>query len=621
MEGLNAQAQAVSLPFQETVDALLEVYASAPSDTLLCRLYDWQLRFRNASIDREITLRQKLRYADRETLRLFRARDSLVLRLGRAYETPEHQEASVGALEQRITELENLMLQRVQRNDDYFKSLSVQFAREVYRNDPTLGNLGCRTRIALQGGSVKLADRLYRYALKKERNTWHWQQVRQELTESEAAVEFVTYHNGAAKQMHYGALVLRRQYTAPRFVPLCTRQALDAALRNEGIEDAFYLEQLYTPAPESSESSLYALLWAPIEPLLQGARRIYYAPAGDLHRLNVAAFSGNSGNQALLDRYEWVRINSTRSLINPFGEAANQLAGLPDIKMPCLSGKMISSTLTARFFGHVSAEHYDADLYDRKPTAALFGNILYDMDSLAIRNPDKKSPAPASPAGASPRNRQFRRGADWEFLYGAKTEIDNIQAILKQARYQVSAFEGYAASEEAFKQLGSGDKSPRILHIATHGFFLADSGAADHSARMHRSGLILAGANYAWKKGRPLHGMEDGILSAFEIESLNLQHTELVVLSACETGLGYIVNNEGVFGLQRAFKQAGVKNLVVSLWSIPDKATQLLMTQFYRNCLEQDMPIRKALNAAQQWMRAQEAYRNPYYWAGFVLLE
>lgn len=169
--------------------------------------------------------------------------------------------------------------------------------------------------------------------------------------------------------------------------------------------------------------------------------------------------------------------------------------------------------------------------------------------------------------------------------------------------------------------LGKGKPSPRILHIATHGFFLPDTLQGQEEHPMNRTGLILAGANHAWARGKPVSDMEDGILTAFEITTMDLKNTELVVLSACETGLGYIVNNEGVFGLQRAFKQAGAKNLMVSLWSVPDKATQLLMTQFYQNCLDKNMSLRDALKAAQQWMRGQNAYKNPYYWAGFVLLE
>jgi CHAT domain-containing protein len=137
---------------------------------------------------------------------------------------------------------------------------------------------------------------------------------------------------------------------------------------------------------------------------------------------------------------------------------------------------------------------------------------------------------------------------------------------------------------------------------------------------MIRSGLILAGGNHAWKTGKPLRpDMEDGILTAYEISQMNLSNTELVVLSACETGLGDIEGNEGVYGLQRAFKIAGAKYLIMSLWQVPDFQTQELMTTFYKNWLEGKMSIPDAFRSAQGEMR--EKYQSPYFWAGFVLVE
>ena len=137
---------------------------------------------------------------------------------------------------------------------------------------------------------------------------------------------------------------------------------------------------------------------------------------------------------------------------------------------------------------------------------------------------------------------------------------------------------------------------------------------------MIRSGLILAGANQVWKGGKPLANTEDGILTAYEISQMNLSNTELVVLSACETGLGDIQGNEGVYGLQRAFKIAGVKYLVMSLWQVPDRPTQEMMALFYENWLEQKSSIPDAFRVAQDEMRARYP-DEPYKWAGFVLVE
>ena len=113
--------------------------------------------------------------------------------------------------------------------------------------------------------------------------------------------------------------------------------------------------------------------------------------------------------------------------------------------------------------------------------------------------------------------------------------------------------------------------------------------------------------------------MEDGILTAYEISQMNLDQTELVVLSACDTGLGDIEGNEGVYGVQRAFKIAGAKYLIMSLWQVPDLQTQELMTIFYTKWLKEGMEISEAFSAAQKAMR--EKYQDPYMWAGFILVE
>lgn len=140
-----------------------------------------------------------------------------------------------------------------------------------------------------------------------------------------------------------------------------------------------------------------------------------------------------------------------------------------------------------------------------------------------------------------------------------------------------------------------------------------------HEDPMKRSGLILAGANHVWKGGERYEDVEDGILMASEIAQLDLHNTELVVLSACETGLGEIKGNEGVFGLQRAFKMAGVENIIMSLWSIPDKETTEFMVRFYELWIGGES-IRAAFNTTQREMAAK--YRDePYKWAAFVLIE
>ncbi|QYS89626.1 CHAT domain-containing protein [Flavobacterium davisii] len=134
---------------------------------------------------------------------------------------------------------------------------------------------------------------------------------------------------------------------------------------------------------------------------------------------------------------------------------------------------------------------------------------------------------------------------------------------------------------------------------------------------MMRSGLLFAGANNSWRKTNNETNADDGILTAKEIANLDLSNCKLVVLSACETGLGQINGSEGVFGLQRAFKMAGVQNIIMSLWKVPDVQTAELFGIFYAACFN-GKSIQEAFNEAQNKMK--EKY-SPYYWAGFVLLE
>ena len=131
-----------------------------------------------------------------------------------------------------------------------------------------------------------------------------------------------------------------------------------------------------------------------------------------------------------------------------------------------------------------------------------------------------------------------------------------------------------------------------------------------------RSGLVLAGANDVWVKTEK-GGTDDGVLTAQEVTQIDMRKNDLVVLSACETGLGDIKGSEGVYGLQRALKMAGVKYIIMSLWQIPDKETVEFMSAFYNNLLK-DKEIKKAFYDAQKAMRAKY---DPYFWGAFVLME
>lgn len=216
-------------------------------------------------------------------------------------------------------------------------------------------------------------------------------------------------------------------------------------------------------------------------------------------------------------------------------------------------------------------------------------------------------------------NPAFGTSGSISALPGTKVEIESIKAQLTAKGYKVTAYVHSEASEQNIRKASN----PKILHIATHGFFITETQGEDktmgvgseHSALnpMLRSGLLLANAEAAIDANA-----EYGVLTAYEVMNLNLDKTEIVIMSACETGLGDVKNGEGVYGLQRAFLVAGADALIMSLWKVNDEATQKLMTSFYKNFLLLN-DKQKAFKAAQSELKT--LYKDPYYWGAFVLIQ
>jgi CHAT domain-containing protein len=438
-----------------------------------------------------------------------------------------------------------------------------------------------------------------------------WQEVRQKLKPNEAAIEFVHYqfvNPNPTDSTMYAALVLRPGMKQPTLIPLFEAKQLDTLLKTQGKTKPEYINQLY--ALSNPKKSLYQLIWKPLEQELIGTTTVYYSPSGLLHRLNLNAIPlptptlAQNKNQTLADRYQLIELGSTRQLV-------------------------------------IAAPKTTVDTINAKNTIAaqLYGSIQYEMDSSAVKVAAVDLTKNTS---TSPRGIDFGladsslRGGKWNYLKWTEVEINTLELILTDAGLKADVHKAYGATEESFKRIGADKPSPRIVHLATHGFFFPDpklqakneptlNGANEPVFKisehpMIRSGLILSGGNHAWQTGKSIRpGLEDGILTAYEISQMNLSNTELVVLSACETGLGDIQGNEGVYGLQRAFKIAGAKYLVMSLWQVPDFHTQELMTTFYSKWLEDKMSLPDAFRAALKVMK--DKFKDPFYWAGFVLVE
>ena len=315
---------------------------------------------------------------------------------------------------------------------------------------------------------------------------------------------------------------------------------------------------------------LYKMIWEPLDSLLRGISTIYYAPAGVLHTVSFAAIPDGEG-KLLCDRYQLNCVGSTRQVIRSSVEKR----------------KIMKDIL-------------------------IYGGIEYSGDSLQ----------PATERGnelfaqRSMIPEIMQRGGGWNYLKGTLDEALSLNSILSK-NHNIRLLTGSRATEESFKMLDT-SRSPDIIHISTHGFFIPEKFSGETAREpLLRSGLIMAGANKVWLGGVAPEGRDDGILTAYEVSGLNLSQTKLVVLSACETGLGDIQGSEGVFGLQRAFKMAGVKYIIMSLWQVPDKETVTIMKTFYK-LLEKKKNVRQAFNLTQRSMREKYA---PYFWAAFVLIE
>jgi len=293
--------------------------------------------------------------------------------------------------------------------------------------------------------------------------------------------------------------------------------------------------------------------WARIAPAVEGKKVIYLSPDGVYNQININTLS--KGNEGyVINKYDFITVGNSKDLFTIKGQ------------------KKAAPNKRATLIGFPD--------YGSKEVAAL---------------------------------------------PGTKVEIDGINKMLKTSGYVPTQFTQKTATEANLKSV----KGPTLVHIATHGYFLQDVEISGSGFGVHmdnaadnpllRSGLLFSGAgNTVTGKAEPnLQSNDNGILTAYEAMNLDLENTELIVLSACETGLGDVKAGEGVYGLQRAFQVAGADALIMSLWKVDDAATQQLMTNFYTNWLKLGNK-QKAFKQAQ--LQLMTKFKNPYYWGAFIMM-
>ena len=387
-------------------------------------------------------------------------------------------------------------------------------------------------------------------------------------------------------------------------------QTIERILRNRGNTYQIY------DSPDIGK-----LIWRKILPYCLNTKRIYFAPIGLLHKIGIESLLIGT-KERISDKYQVYRLSSLRAFCR--------------------------------------RELKNNDNY----TASIFGGLIYEKSNgyqVSTHSVDKQQ----NELNRSLAANISRSNINPTYLPGTKKEVEEIDKVLKTGRIQTQLFIKENGTEEAFKALSG--KGRRIIHIATHGYYIPEQQSISspldsllkqnntidpNQSILRRSGLLLSGCNLSLQGAMPNSQLEDGILTTDEISQMNLKGTDIIVLSACETGLGEITG-EGVFGLQRGFKKAEANSLLMSLWKVDDNATRLLMTEFYKNLLAGKSKF-ESLRKAQEYVRDYEEdieiapdkrwesqirqkvnknkepppkiekikrYISPYYWAAFILLD
>ncbi|MFT6868010.1 MAG: CHAT domain-containing protein [Cyclobacteriaceae bacterium] len=443
-----------------------------------------------------------------------------------------------------------------------------------------------------------------------------WQDIQQKLKPGEAAVEIIRFRDFSTDsagiftdEVYYAALILTPQTTeAPEIV----------TMKNGKLMESRYLSNYRNAIKyKVDEDFSYKLFWRPIANKLQGISKVYFSPDGVFNQISIYTLRNPDSGKFTLDELDIQVITNTKDLlaVNQTSSSSNEsvLFGYPNYNMGTLDDEK-----DPKDSGKSAEEAAKAAAENRGRGASRGG----DRGGRGAEQGASVSRGGSTARGLRGNMLRYMRSDQLlALLPGTKKEVGLIDSLYKSKNTNVTTYLSNEALEESIKKVNS----PKVLHIATHGFFLEsqsdDTGAEAYMENpLLRSGLILAGANSYIATGKisnQINFAEDGILTAYEAMNLNLENTELVVLSACETGLGEVKNGEGVYGLQRAFTVAGADTMIMSMWTVDDDATQELMTIFYEEWLS-GKTKQDAFNTAQK--RLKDKWKSPYYWGAFVMV-
>ena len=385
-----------------------------------------------------------------------------------------------------------------------------------------------------------------------------WESVVNSLNEKEMAVELFRIERNGVEDSVTYAALVIHETSS---FPELTTMPYGGSMENK-----YYNFYKNTVKFGVHDKRSYEVFWKPINALIEDAETIYISADGVYNKVNINTIFNVNTDNYLIEDYFVKYVSSTKDLLS-----REKQASAPSQSILCM------------------------------------GDPAYDLKGQTGR-----------PVKLSDVQRSYLNMNQISPLPGTKREVDFIDSLLSRNSWQVDAFLGPDALEIQLKEV----KSPKVIHLATHGFFMPDLKLTELESQvglneydrnpLFRSGLLFAGASNNHS------GVEnDGILTAYEAMNLYLDETDLVVLSACETALGDVKNGEGVYGLQRALVVAGAQNLIMSLWKVNDEATMQLMQLFYSNWTGGE-DVYQALQKAQ--IQMMKEHEEPYYWGGFIMI-
>lgn len=430
---------------------------------------------------------------------------------------------------------------------------------------------------SVQDDIKKLEKELLQYYQEQEsqKKDIHWEQIRDGLSLNDIAIEFVEFPDTTG-MFRYIALTVKNNSEFPRLIPL------------------FKMDEL---GNYSNDSILYHAIWKPLEEELVGINKVYFSTSGKLNYLPIENLLMADG-RVLSDQYELYRLSSTAEIVSQQKKREYHSAAL---------------------YGGIKYEASNNFTFQKAP-----GNQLFTHRSFVSRSlPDS----------------MLTRGG-FDNLEESLLEVKDIKNSLVQGKISVQLLTDSIGTEQSLKNMSG--QEINILHFATHGMYMypedaeqkrsannfkfistreADTHYTSEDKALTRSFLVMAGGNKLLHKDVISDEDDDGILTALEISLLDFRNLELVVLSACQSGLGD-TSVDGVVGLQRGFKKAGANTILMSLDKVDDEATRILMVDFYKNLMSGKTKL-QSLNNAQRHLRQVEngKYDKPEYWASFIMLD